>query len=168
MPEKRDLMRLDAGETIYFKRELEYVKSKTYDVKYRQLKALSLIPISSEANTGATEITFRRYRGVGLAKIIADYAHDFPRVDVFGEEQTAKVKGIGVSYGYSIPEIRASQYAGKKLDQRRAEVARRAMDEKINALALKGDVQHNLQGFLNYPGITKCTLAADGTGNSSE
>jgi len=159
-------MHLDANESGFFQRELEYIKSKTYDARYRQLKGLSLIPISTEANAGATEITFRRYKGVGLAKIISDYANDFPRVDVYGEEDTAKVKGIGDSYGYNIKEIRSSQMTGKRLDQRRAEVARRANDEKVNSISLKGDSTHNLQGLINYPGITEYTIIADGTGTS--
>jgi hypothetical protein len=159
-------MHLDANESAFFQRELEYIKSRTYDARYKQLKGLSLIPISTEANTGATEITFRRYKGVGLAKIISDYANDFPRVDVYGSEETAKVKGIGDSYGYNIKEIRSSQMTGKRLDQRRAEVARRANDEKVNSIALKGNSKNNLQGIINYPGITEYTVPADGTGSS--
>lgn len=159
-------MNLDANESAFFKRELEYVKARTYDARYKQLKGLTLIPISTEANAGATEITFRRYKGVGFAKVISDYANDFPRVDVYGEEETCKVKGIGDSYGYNIKEIRSSQMTGKRLDQRRAETARRANDEKVNSIALKGDSKHNLQGFINYPGITEYTVPADGTGNS--
>jgi hypothetical protein len=160
-------MRLDANESVFFKRELEYVKSRTYDARYKQLKGLALIPISTEANAGATEITFRRYKGVGFAKIISDYAKDFPRVDVYGEEETCKVKGIGASYGYSIKEIRSSQMTRKRLDQRRAETARRAIDEKTNTIALLGDSAHNLQGFINYPGITEYTVPADGGASSN-
>lgn len=159
-------MTLDAGESVFFKRELEYIKTRTYDTKYKQLKALSLIPISSEAGNGVTEITWRKYSGVGFAKVISDYANDFPRVDVYGEENTAKVKGIGASYGYSIKEIRQSQFSGKRLDQRRAEMARRAVDQSINQIALLGDAANNIPGFLKYPGITEYTLPADGTGAS--
>lgn len=161
--------KLDANESVFFERELEYVKARTYDAKLPALKAFELIPISTEANSGTREITFRRYKGVGLAKIISDYAHDFPRVDVYGEEQTAKVKGIGDSYGYSIPEIRQSMMTGKRLDQRRAETARRAIDELINKIAFFGEASHNLQGLINYPGITEYTVPADGgtNGNSA-
>jgi hypothetical protein len=155
-------MRLDAGESVFFKRELEYVKSRTYDARYKQLKGLILIPLSTEANAGATEITFRRFKGVGFAKIISDYAKDFPRVDVYGEEETCKIKGIGASYGYNIKEIRSSQMTGKRLDQRRAATARRAVDEKLNTISLTGDSKYNLQGFINYPGITEYTVIADG------
>lgn len=158
--------RLDAGESAFFKRELEYIKQKTYDAKYKVLKGLEIIPISAEANNGATEITYRKFFGIGFAKIISDYATDFPRVDTYGEEATVKCKGIGDSYGYSIEEIRQSQFSGKRLDQRRADFARRAMDEKINAISLTGDTASGLNGLLNYPGITSATIPADGVGAS--
>jgi hypothetical protein len=162
----RHPMKLDQGEQAFFKRELEYVKVQSYDTKQKQLKGLSIIPISTEAGNGVTEIIYRRYTAVGYAKIIADYAHDFPRVDIYGEEVAAKVKGIGDSYGYNIKEIRMSQTSGKRLDQRRALAARRANDEKVNKISLVGDISAGLYGVLNFPGITEYTVPADGTGSS--
>lgn len=159
-------MRLDSNESVFFNRELAYVKAKSYDAKYAELKGLSLIPISTEAGAGVNEIIFHQYRGVGFAKVIADYAKDFPRVDIYGEEKAVKVKGIGDSYGYSIKEIRASQRTGKNLDQRRAITARRAHDEMMNRMALKSNPADGTFGLLDFPGITEVTLQADGTNSS--
>ena len=159
-------MRLDSNESVFFNRELAYVKARSYDAKYAELKGLSLIPISTEAGAGVNEIIFHQYRGVGFAKVIADYAKDFPRVDIYGEEKAVKVKGIGDSYGYSIKEIRASQRTGKNLDQRRAITARRAHDEMMNRMALKSNAADGTFGLLDFPGITEVTLQADGTGSS--
>jgi hypothetical protein len=161
--------RLDRGESAFFAREVEHIKAQTYDAKLKELKALALIPINTNTGPGTTLITFRRYTGVGIAKIISDYAKDFPRVDIYGEEASVKVYSIGTSYGYNIMEIReAAQVPGKNLDTRRAITARRAHDEKTNDLALNGDAEHNIHGFLNYPGITETTLPADGEGSSTK
>jgi hypothetical protein len=138
----------------------------SYDTKYKQLKAINLIPVSTEADPGAASITWSQYTKVGMAKIIANYADDAPRVDVYGVQNTSKVVRIGDSFGYDKDELRASQMANKRLDQRRAESAKRASDEKVNSIALIGDVDHNIPGFINYPGITVATLPADGTGTS--
>ena len=159
-------LRLDANETVFFKRQLEYVKGRTYDEKYKLLKAFNLLPVSAEAPSGATEITWRSFKQYGMAKVIADYAHDFPRVDVFGEENTIKIKDIGDSYGYSLKEIRRAMMAGFDLESKRAMAARRAIDEKINTLAWSGDSTHNIQGFLSYPGITEYTVPSTGTGTT--
>jgi hypothetical protein len=159
-------MHLDRGETVFFTRESEYVKTRTYDAKPKMLKAFGLIPISSEAGEGVTQITFRRYTGVGFAKIIADYAKDFPRVDVYGVEDSVKVKALGDSYGYNIKEIRMAMKAQKRLDQRRAATARQAHDEKANKMALLTLPEDGTRGILNYPGITETTIPADGNGAS--
>lgn len=160
-----DPTRLDSNESVFFNRELAFVKSKSYDAKYAELKGLMLIPISTEAGAGVNEIVYHQYRGVGFAKVIADYAKDFPRVDIYGEEKSVKVKGIGDSYGYSIKEIRASNRTGKGLDQRRAITARRAHDEQMNKMALKSNPQDGTFGLLDFPGITEVTLRNDGTGS---
>jgi hypothetical protein len=160
-------MRLDRGESAFFAREVEHVKARTYDIRLRQLKAFTLIPISTEAGPGVTEITWRQYTAVGFAKIIADYAKDFPRVDTYGIEKTVKVKGIGDSYGYNIKEIRMSARTGKSLDSRRAATARRAHDEMQNRLALISSPKEGTNGLVNYPGISETTLPPDGTGGST-
>lgn len=164
--DRKDAFRLDTNETVFFKRQLEYVKGRAYDEKYKTLKAFDLLPVSAEAPSGATEITWRSFKQYGMAKVIADYAHDFPRVDVFGEENTVKIKDIGDSYGYSIKEIRRAMLAGFDLESKRAMAARRAIDEKINSLAWNGDATNNIQGFLDYPGITEYTVPSTGTGTT--
>jgi hypothetical protein len=114
--------------------------------------------VSTEAASGADEITWRQFTQVGLAKIVSDYANDFPRVDVYGTETSVKVKSIGDSFGYSIKEIRRSQMAGTQLDTRRANAARRAIEEKIDSIAWSGDADHGVNGFISYPGITEHTV----------
>lgn len=164
--ESNNPYRLDSNESVFFNRELAFVKSRSYDAKYAELKGLTLIPISTETGAGINEIVYHQYRGVGFAKVIADYAKDFPRVDIYGEEKSVKVKGIGDSYGYSIKEIRASHRTGKNLDQRRAITARRAHDETINRMALKSNPVDGTFGLLDFPGITEVVLQNDGTGSS--
>lgn len=161
-----DPTRLDANEQILFKRQTEYIKTKTYDKKYENLKAKQLIPVSTEAPSGTEYITWRSYSKIGQARIIQDYATDFPRVDVYGVENSAKVYGQGASFGYSIVEIRRAQRAGIALDTRRAEASRRAIEEKQDKLAWEGDSNFGIQGFLDYPGITEATLTTGTAGNT--
>jgi hypothetical protein len=158
--------RLDRAESVFFARETEYVKTKTYDAKSPELKGLRIVPQASDLPVGIEQITYRRYFEAGEAKVIADYAKDFPRVEVFAKEYTSKVVDIGDSYGYSIKEIRSSMRSGKRLDQRRALTARRTIERKLNHLTLRTDSDWGTFGLLDYPGITEATLPADGTGSS--
>jgi hypothetical protein len=158
--------RLDRAESVFFARETEYIKTRTYDAKSPELKGLRLVPQASDLPTGIEQIVYRRYFESGEAKVIADYAKDFPRVDVFAEEYTSKVVDLGDSFGYSIKEIRASMRTGKRLDQRRALNARRTIERKLNHLTLRTDPEWGTYGLLDYPGITETTLPADGKNDS--
>ena len=67
---------MDANESIFFARQLEYVKAQTYDIKYPAMNALNLFPVDTSAGAGAKTITYRQYDSVGAAKVIANYAQD--------------------------------------------------------------------------------------------
>jgi hypothetical protein len=158
-------IRLDAGEQVFFDEQLALVKSRTYDVKHKALKALTLLPVSVEQDGGADKIIWRSYDQVGMAKIIADYANDFPRADIAGVEHITPVKDLGASYGYSIKEIRRAQKAGVSLDTKRAEAARRSIDELQDKIAWFGSAKAGLPGFINAAGISEY-VAANGAGGS--
>lgn len=157
---------LDEGESIFFARELEHVKSKTYDIKFPFLKARLIFPLDFSTNAGAETITYEQYDQVGMAKIISNYADDLPRADVKGQEFTSRVRTIASSYGYNYDEVQAAKMAGKPLVTRKANAAKRAHMVLENKIAFFGDATHNLQGFLTNPNIQEVIIAADGVGAS--
>jgi len=166
MSNNQKFVKLDAGETVFFARELEFIKSKSYDVKYAELKARSLLPISYEAGPGAESITYSQYDHLGLAKLISNYANDLPRADVKGKQFTAPVRSLGASYGYNLQEIRAAKMVGKPLEQRRANAAKRAVLQLENTIAMFGDAEHGLGGFLSNPNITVVSVPNGVSGTS--
>jgi len=150
---------LDANESAFFARELEFVKSKTYDIKYPNLKATKLIPMSMDAGAGADTITYQQLNSAGIAKIIANYADDLPRADVFGKEFTSNVRTIGMAYGYNRQEIRAAQMAGRPLRDKKATATRKANDEEVNRIGWFGDDINGLIGFLTQPNVPSAVVA---------
>lgn len=160
--------RFDSAEdaSIFFARELDYIKSKSYDKIYPEFTALNKFPITHEVPEGAETTTYYSYEKTGMASIISNYATDLPRADVKGKPSTAQIKSIGASYGYSVQDMRASRMAGKSLDTRRAEAARYAIDRTTNVIAFAGDKEHNLMGMLsednNIPLFTLSTVEVDG------
>jgi len=158
--------RFDANESVFFARQLEYVKAKTYDIKRVPLNAMRLMPVSTETPEGATTITYRQYDGVGMAKVIANYANDLPRNDVTGKEFTSPIRTIGNAYGYNTQEVRSAMFAGVPLNAKKATQTVRGQEELVNQLAFAGDADHGLPGLLNNTNIPEVTLLADGTGSS--
>jgi len=162
--ERQNPLKLDATETAFFKRQLESVKAKTYDTKYRNLHSQMLIPMSTEHPAGTDFIIWYSFSKAGTAKIVANYATDYPRVDIYAEENENKVVTLGASYGYSIKEIRRAQLANSmpgpnvSLDMRRADTCRRSIEEIMDRLVWFGDNDYGMNGFFNYPGITSYTI----------
>jgi len=136
-------VRFDSAEdaSVFFARELDYIKSQSYDVEYPEFTALKLFPISSEVNPGAETMTYYSYDKTGMAKIIRNYSTDLPRADVKGKPTSVWIKSVGSSYGYSVQEMRASKMAGKSLDVRKAEAARYSVDFLLNKIAWAGDAE---------------------------
>lgn len=158
------LGRFDSAENIFFARELEQIRARAYDVKYAELKSRMILPVDHSVDTGAENVTYNQYDRVGVAKIIANYATDFPRADVKGKQFTQVIKGIGSSYGYNIQEIRAAKFAQKPLEQRKADAARKACEDKIDAIGAVGDSANSLIGFTNIPNALTYTVPNGGGG----
>lgn len=151
---------LDSAETMFFQKELEQVKAKSYDVLKVPLKAFELIPVDSTTAPGARTVTYEQYDSTGIAKIISNYADDLPTADVKGKEFTSMIKSIGNSYVYSKDDIRAAQFAGKPLNQRKANAAVEAHRQLMNKLAFFGDAEYGIQGLLTNANIPSAPVVA--------
>ena len=149
----RTYFKLDADESIFFSRQLEHTKSKTFDKKFTNLKVRSIIPVSFEAGPGADTIKYEQFDQVGMAKIVRDYAKDFRAADVVAKEFRSPVKSLGSAYQYSVQDVRAAKMAGKSLEQRKANAAKRAIMQSENQIGYFGDADHNLGGMLNNPNV---------------
>lgn len=148
----------DASESAFLSKQLEQVRAKSYDVKYANLIGRQLVPVDNSVSPGAEVVTYYQYDMVGMAKIIADYADDLPRADVKAKEFSSRVRGIGSAYGYSMQEVRAAQLAGLPLEQRKANAARRAIEQTIEKIAQTGDATYGLLGLLNQPNASVYTI----------
>jgi hypothetical protein len=145
--------RLDAGETAALARELEHIYATTYDIKYAELKARRFIPVDTSVDTGAEFFTYRQWNMFGMAKIIANYADDLPRVDALAKEYPAKIHSLGASYGFSIQDMRRAAMSGSQLDNKRAMAARRAHEQAVDEIGALGNADAGLLGFTNNTNV---------------
>jgi hypothetical protein len=147
-------LNLDASESVFLQRQLEQVMSKTYDIEYAALKFRQFIPVDSSLPSGTKSFSYKVFDMVGQAKMIASYADDAPRADAFGKEQFGVIRAFAAAYGYSVLEVKAGARTGTDLEQRKANAARRAIEEKHSSVALSGDTTFNLLGLNNQPNAT--------------
>lgn len=155
---------LDAAGDIFFARQLEFVQAKVYEFEYPAFKAYQYIPINYNIPAGAEYVTATGFQSVGRARIVQSYADDLPEAGIIGKQLTNHVQSIGASYRYSHQEIRAAQMANISLSLRLAESARRANDQLVNDLAIRGDPQISMYGFVNNPNVPVVPVPADGVG----
>lgn len=156
-------LREDAG--VFFARQLDYVRTKIYERLTPAMRAFDMVPVNTDVPDWAETVTQRSFDTVGVAKIIANYADDLPRADVTSGETVVKVKDIGVSYGYNVSELRASEATGAALDTKKASAARKAVDVKVAQLAMLGEAVYGLFGLLNHPNIGTTTGLTGDWGN---
>jgi hypothetical protein len=155
--------RFDAADTAIFLRQLTDVYQQTYDIKYPDLKARQLVPVDSRVNPGADSFLWRQFDRRGQAKIVENYADDFPNVEVIGKEYQGRIYSGGVSYQYTLQDLRAASMAGLPLETRKANTARRVMEELVEKIACTGMVLTNapvqasdsipIYGLANNPNI---------------
>lgn len=151
---------MDANEGVIFARQLEYVESKAYDVKYPTLKARELFPVDYSVPTGAQTYTYRMYDHQGVFSLITNYSDDFKRVNVTGVEVTGKIHSFGAAVEYSVQDVRAAAMAGVPLQDHEVRAARRASEQKLDDIVLNGEAAGNLYGIMTHPNIPNAAVPA--------
>ena len=159
---------LDAAESVFFRSQLEYVYSKTYDIKYADLKHRQFIPQSTEANPGATTVTYEQFEEIGRARIGSNRNDAVPRVDLTGTEFTRPVRPVQASYGWTVKEVKSASMAGRDLNSRRAATCRRAIERGLDEIAAIGAPLYGIaSGALNEPNTGINAAAASWTGGAT-
>lgn len=161
--------RLDAGETATMARELEYVFAEVYRREFPESVGRSLVPIKPGPGPGSEAHTFTEVEHFGSAKIVANYANDFPSTEVTGKQYTQGIRSIGNSYMYSVQDLRAAALTKIHMPTEKAAAAREAMESKLDTLVLSGDSDSGLVGLnsaslvSNYNAVTSnATFGANG------
>jgi hypothetical protein len=130
--------KFDANETAVFSRQLEHIMARTYKIEYAELKARSLFPVNREVSNAAESFTYRQRDVLGKAKIIENWASDFPTVEIKGAEFTHKLISFGDSFSYSIQDMRRAAMAGINLPSEKATAAREVIEFSLESLCVKG------------------------------
>lgn len=134
--------RTDAtGLNAFFGNQLELIRPQLYQKKYPELKARKGIPIKNDIPPGAMSLTERGVDEVGAADFVSDLGDDAPMVEVVkDQEDTYYMRMIALKYGWSIQELRNSQFAQMDLDTRKAFACRRGIERFIDKNLLIGGV----------------------------
>ena len=133
----------DANETLFLERELTQLRAKMFEVQFPPSLARTFAPKATDIASSADTYSFKVYKPVGAAKLIAYKSGDIPRVDVVASEVLGKVRPIGAAYGWDINELREAARLGLQLSEVKARAARdfveRGVDECLAFGSLKDE-----------------------------
>lgn len=161
------VVNMDAEQSAFFARQLESVKTQTYDEKTRPLKLLEAIPKDTSVHPGADEMIWRSFKGIGVARFLNDYTMgNVPKANVIGTENRVKIQTFGEGFDYTVHEMNQAALTGMNLNARKAIEVRKHVEQLMNRTAASGASDYNLRGLLNYSGITEYTVPNDGTGST--
>lgn len=155
-------LRLDANDTAIFLRQLTYIVQQTYDIEYPELKARRLIPVDNRPGPGAEYYIWRQFDKRGSAAVVDSYSDDFPNAEVVGKEFASRIRSLGVSYQYSIQDLRRASMAGLPLETRKAETARRVMENLLETIAWTGDPNAQASDATPMRGLANIAEASKG------
>lgn len=89
----------------------------------------------------------------GAAELLRKLA-EYPKIKISGTESTTEVWKVGISFDIPVEDVKNSRAWGRPLDTEYVERAKRAVDDKMNALAYVGDSQFGVPGILELTGVT--------------
>ena len=148
-------MRRQANDNSYlFPREVETVdevvnRQPDLDLTYNRVFALrQLADPTAEVH---------KYRVAdddqGAAELLRKLAK-YPKIKISGTEATTNIYKVGISFEIPLEDVETSRAWNRPLDTEYVERAKRAVDEKVNKLAYRGDEVFGVPGVLELGGIT--------------
>lgn len=144
----------DQSTLSFLRQQSTFVETRVYQHKYPSIQYPGLVPIDTSADEFASSVTYEAADTYGQADFINGGSDDIPLVGTTLQQFETPVAEAAVGYDWSWIEIGKALRLGINLPDRKAFAARRAYEEMIDRIALKGDAGKKFHGLFNHPSIT--------------
>lgn len=148
--------------------QTSYIEPQVVAIQYPDIQYPDLIPVDTSANEWARSITFYSSDRVGKAQWFHHLAKDIAVADVERARYEQGIEMANIGYRYSLEELGVAQLTNQSLTVDRAAAAKRAYEEFVDGVALRGDVPKGLSGIIDFPGITTADAANNQAGTSTD
>ena len=131
------------------------IEQQAYAIRYPDIQYPQLVPVDTSAPEWARTITYFSMDMAGQAGWFTGASSDVPLADVSRDKHEVTIEMAAIGYGYNSEEInQAMMVPGVNLTADRAMAARRAAEEHIDEIALKGDSGKGWSGLINHSDVT--------------
>lgn len=141
-----------------------YIEPQVYNMVYPAIQYQRLVPVDTSAPEFAQSVIYYSADKYGKADWINGNADDIPMVGSERSKYASQIHTAAVGYGFGWEEVRYAQMVGVNLAAEDAITARRAYEELVDGVALRGDAAKGLKGLVNQTGLTTTAAAAIWTG----
>lgn len=154
---------LDAQAALGFvASQTTYIERQVNQIVYGDIQYAELIPVDNSAPEWIKSVTYYSGDKFGKADWINGNSDDIPRAGSERSKLETSVFTAGIGYGYGLEEISQAQMLGIQLQADDAAAARRAYEEMVDNVALRGDARKGFQGLISNSAVTAITVP---TGN---
>jgi hypothetical protein len=116
---------------------------------------------------GSDAWAYYQWDRAGMAKIVANYADDIPKVATFAKKFTGTIETLALGYDWSWLDMLRAAKAGTPLKTRKASAVRDGFEQRIEEIAAIGIRETGSTGLLNNPNVPQFAAAAPATGSSA-
>lgn len=141
------------GDALIRPQDLNAIDKRIYEPHASELKARSIFNLKTDIPAGAETYSYDVMTRSGVAKILAPGATDVPLVDADLDRHTVNVYSIAAAFNISVQEVRQSLMAGKSIDVTKVDTVRKAIAEKENQIAFRGEKKYGIKGLTDAVGI---------------
>lgn len=142
------------------------IEPQVYRTQYPDIQYARFVPVDTTAPEWVQTITFFSTDTVGAAQWFHAQAQDVPNADVVRSKFQQGVEMAAIGYQFNIEEINVARLVNTNLQADRALAAKRAYDEFVDRVALRGDSDKGWTGLLNSTTVPSGIVAA-GTGGTT-
>jgi len=145
------------------------IEQQVVKIQYPDVQYPDLVPVDvGGGNEWVKSITYFSADMLGRADWFHHSALDVPLAELTREKFERGIEMAAIGYRYTLEEVASAMSTpGVNLTADKASAARRAYEEFIDNIALRGSTPKNMQGLINSSQVTATTAPADGTGAST-
>lgn len=161
------MLAMDAGHTVSFNdglptvddgwafyvSQLAHLESKIYEARYTNINYMEIIPVNTSVPEYVDNWDYISYDAVTMGKFIGSSADDLPKVGLQASKSSVPLGYAGISFDYSLDELRKSQQLRIPIDTSKGAMAARGAQEQMQKVAYFGDSSRGMTGLFNNPNV---------------
>lgn len=145
------------------------IESQVVRIQYPDIQYPDLVPVdTATGNEWVKSITYYSQDMMGRADWFHHTALDIPLAELAREKFERGIEMAAIGYRFTLEEVAsAMSVPGLNLTADKASAARRAYEEFVDNIALRGATSKNMLGLINSNLPTATTAPADGTAGAT-